>query len=184
MAIKKTHTHTHTHTRWREENNSVVKAGAPLQLKALQSRASRRHSSRSGSSVRITENRRERTDVNTGSQRRGNVSRRLLWHVNAIVSGSWWKGTERKRERERKSGGRLDETTQSRRQICRPIRDAIIRYYGKARSLCYPAIETGNTRGNLMTHQLRCFFLAAESLSLCASRHFSIFGPENPDWPL
>lgn len=35
---------------------------------------------------------------------------------------------------------------------------AIICYYGRARSLCYPTIETGGAPGNLMTHKSRHFF--------------------------
>ena len=107
----------------------------------------------------------------------------VLWHLTVSCEYSlltWlsqrgWKVTDKMESTERKKKQWevwWNQTIQSWRQIRRAIRIAIIRYYGKARSLCYPTIETGSTRGNLMTHKSWRFWLHRASLSV--SRHFSI----------
>lgn len=100
--------------------------------------------------------------------------------IKMIVSVDW-KVTDKMESTERKNCRRYDETIQSWRQICHAIRIAIIRYYSKAHSLCYPTIETGNTRCNLMTHKSWCFWLQRASLE-CFTPFFHL-QPEIPPNP-
>lgn len=72
--------------------------------------------------------------------------------------------------------------SEPKRQICQAISIAIIPYYSKAHPLCYPAIETGSARGNLMTHKVVAL-LAAESQSECFTPFFHP-ETENPHQPL
>lgn len=77
--------------------------------------------------------------------------------------------------KQQKSSRRYDKTVQSCGQICWTISWAIICYYGRARSLCYPTIETGGAPGNLMTHKSRWFFLGRRR----ASERFTPFFPSS-----
>lgn len=64
--------------------------------------------------------------------------------------------------KQQKSSRRYDKTIPSCGQICWTISIAITGYYGRARSLRCPTIETGGAPGNAMTHKSRWGFLAAE----------------------
>lgn len=60
--------------------------------------------------------------------------------------------------KQQKSSRRYDKTIPSCGQICWTISIAITGYYGRARSLRCPTIETGGAPGNAMTHKSRWGF--------------------------
>lgn len=110
----------------------------------------------------------------------------LVWmqSPNMFVSVGW-NFADKLKSLEWKGGGNsgwYDATPQSWRQICHAIRIAIIHYYSKAHSLCYPTIETGNIRGNLMTHKSWCFWLKRVRVWVFNAIFPSL--ARNPDWPL